>query len=35
MLKEIKKIKKGVVRITSLNERWYAKIFINKKTGLK
>src|SRR3989344_401389 len=35
MKKEIKKIKKGVIRITSLNERWYAKISINPKTGLK
>lgn len=33
MLKEIKKIKKGVIRITSLNERWYAKISVNSKTG--
>ena len=33
MLKEIKKIKKGVIRITSLNERWYAKTSINPKTG--
>ena len=35
MLREVKKIKKGVIRITSLNERWYAKIVINDKTGLK
>lgn len=35
MLKEIKKIKKGILRITSLNERWYAKVSINEKTGLK
>ncbi len=34
MLKEIKKIKKGVVRITSLNERWYARIIKNPRTGL-
>lgn len=34
MLKEIKKIKKGVVRITSLNERWYAKVSVNEKTGI-
>lgn len=33
MLKEIKKIKKGVIRITSLSERWYAKISANPKTG--
>jgi hypothetical protein len=35
MLKEIKKIKKNVMRITSLNERWYAKISINPKTKSK
>ena len=35
MLKEVKKIKKGVIRITSLNERWYAQICINAKTGQK
>ena len=35
MLKEIKKIKKGILRITSLNERWYARTIIDKKTGLK
>lgn len=35
MLKEIKKIKRGVIRITSLNERWYAKYSVNQKTGLK
>ena len=35
MLKEIKKIKRGVMRITSLNERWYTKTVVNKKTGLK
>jgi len=35
MLREIVKIKKGVVRITSLNERWYAKVSLNKKTGQK
>jgi len=35
MLKEVKKIQKGVVRITSLNERWYAKISIHKETGLQ
>lgn len=35
MLKEIKKIKKGVLRITSLNERWYAKMFLNPKTKEK
>src|SRR3990167_7928945 len=33
MLKEIKKIKKGVIRITSLNERWYAKFAINSETN--
>lgn len=35
MLKEIKKIKKGVIRITSLNERWYAKVTTNPMTGKK
>ena len=35
MLKEIKKIKRGVTRITSLNERWYARTVLNKKTGLR
>ena len=35
MLKEIKKIKRGVTRITSLNERWYAKVSVNKKTGTR
>ena len=35
MLKEIKKIKKGVIRITSLNERWYAQTIFDDKTGLK
>ena len=35
MLKEIKKIKKGVVRITSLNERWYAKTSIDPRNGKK
>ncbi len=35
MLKEVKKIKPGVLRITSLNERWYSRNIINKKTGLK
>lgn len=35
MLKEIKKIKGGVIRITSLNERWYAKYSINSQTGRK
>ena len=34
MLKELREIKKVVIRITSLNERWYAKMFINDKTGL-
>src|SRR3989344_6112172 len=33
MLKEIKKIKKGVIRITSLSERWYARMSVNEKTG--
>lgn len=33
MLKEIKEIKKGVMRITSLNERWYARMVANPKTG--
>jgi len=35
MLREIKKIKRGVTRITSLNERWYTRISVNKKTGQK
>ena len=35
MLKEIKKIKKGVMRITSLNERWYTKVYLDEKTGKK
>jgi len=35
MLKEIKKIKRGIMRITSLNERWYARYSVNSKTGLK
>ncbi|MBM3206216.1 MAG: hypothetical protein FJZ43_01155 [Candidatus Staskawiczbacteria bacterium] len=35
MLKEVKKIKHGVLRITSLNERWYAKISVNERTGKK
>ena len=35
MLKEIKKIKRGVTRITSLNERWYTKFSVNEKTGLR
>lgn len=30
MLKEIKEIKKGVMRITSLNERWYARTVTNR-----
>lgn len=34
MLKEIKKIKKDVVRITCLNERWYRRTVKNPKTGL-
>ena len=29
MLRELKKIKKGVMRITSLNERWYRKTIKN------
>lgn len=35
MLKEVKKIKRGVLRFTSLNERWYAKVSLNSKTGAK
>lgn len=35
MLKEIKKIKKGVIRITSLNERWYTRTLRSTKTGEK
>ncbi|OGZ67160.1 MAG: hypothetical protein A3C58_02390 [Candidatus Staskawiczbacteria bacterium RIFCSPHIGHO2_02_FULL_34_10] len=34
MLKEIREIKDGVMRITSLSERWYAKMSVNEKTGL-
>ncbi len=34
MLKEIRQIKDGVMRITSLSERWYARIATNEKTGL-
>lgn len=35
MFKEIKKIKRGVIRITSINERWYARFVKNPKTGLR
>jgi len=35
MLKEIKKIQRGVTRITSLNERWYVRNVLNEKTGQK
>jgi hypothetical protein len=34
MKKEIREIKDGVLCITTLNERWYAKPSINKETGL-
>lgn len=34
MLKEVRKIKKGIVRITSTNERWYVRSIKNTKTGL-
>ena len=35
MLKEVKKLKRGVLRITSLNERWYAQLSLNERTGKK
>lgn len=34
MEREIREIKDGVLCITTLNERWYAKPSINKETGL-
>ena len=34
MRKDIKEVKGGVMQITTIDERWYAKPFIDKKTGL-
>lgn len=35
MFKEVKRIQKGIVRITSLNERWYTRVLENPETGQK